>query len=103
MFLRIVKLFIYLFCLYSLLSYYFSCFAEIADGYKHCSECGAKQTTESVEKKSFSKNKKVLLGCCVGVFVIFLIVAVIGFSGTGHTNGFSKIYTGYYDDLGDMG
>ena len=44
-----------------------------------------------------------LIGCCVGVFIIFLIVAVIGLGGNDHTNGFNKIYTGYYDDLGDMG
>lgn len=71
MFLRIVKLFIYLFCLYSLLSYYCSCFAEIADGYKHCGECGAKQTTESVEKESFSKKKSVDWLLCWSICHLF--------------------------------
>ena len=68
------------------------CGAEIPDGSKHCSECGAKlandpQTipTEVVQKESFfKKNKKVLIGCCVGLLVIFFLVAI--FSNGGGNN-----------------
>ena len=76
------------------------CGAEIPDDVKFCSESGAKlvddtpvvqsesvesksiksepSKSESVEKESFfKKNKKVLIGCCAGVVVIFLIFAFI--------------------------
>lgn len=61
------------------------CGAEIPDGAKHCSECGAKvdsvpvaQSETPVEKESFfKKNKKVLIGCCIGLVVIFLLVAIL--------------------------
>ncbi|WP_405297979.1 zinc-ribbon domain-containing protein [Methanobrevibacter sp.] len=63
------------------------CGAEIPDDAKHCRECGAKlvddtpsnsTTVAPVEKESFfKKNKKVLIGCCIGLIVIFLLVAIL--------------------------
>jgi len=61
------------------------CGAEIPDDAKHCSECGANlnnnvpsNTPVAVEKESFfKKNKKLLIGCCIGLIVIFLLVAVL--------------------------
>lgn len=65
------------------------CGAEIPDGSKHCSECGAKLVNDSVnvdkdvvKKESFvRKNKKAFIGCCVGLFVIFIIIAGIAVMG----------------------
>lgn len=68
------------------------CGAEIPDDSKHCKECGASLVEDSsntkpevaqsnvVEKESFfKKNKKILIGCCIGLFVIFLLSGVATF------------------------
>ncbi len=64
------------------------CGAEIPEGAKHCQECGAKVTAPVIQSQTvveeesfFKKNKKVLIGCCVGLFVIFLLVAIFSSSG----------------------
>lgn len=61
------------------------CGAEIPDDAKHCPECGTKLVNDApvvqekhVETESFfKKNKKILLGCCVGIIIIFVIFALI--------------------------
>lgn len=59
-----------------------NCGVEIPDDANHCPECGA----EVIKKESFfQKNKKVLIGCCVGLLVIFLLVAIFT-SGDNHSN-----------------
>lgn len=61
------------------------CGAEIPDDSKHCKECGAnltekesKETPAQKNKEKMKFNKKWLVGCCIGLIVIFLIFAVIG-------------------------
>lgn len=85
------------------------CGAEIPDGSKHCGECGAKlvddkpivQQSESVEEESFfKKNKKMLFGCCIGVFIIFFIVAMMGSNCSGDV---LILYAKAFEDMGDEG
>lgn len=85
------------------------CGAEIPDDSKHCSECGAKLVEDAPvveakteEKESFFKrNKKKMIVCVIGLIIIFGIVAFL--TSDSHTNGFRKIYVGYYDDFQDKG
>lgn len=61
------------------------CGKEIPDDAKHCSECGANLNNNvpsnnpvAVEKESFfKKNKKLLIGCCIGLIVIFLLIGFL--------------------------
>lgn len=85
------------------------CGAEIPNDAKFCKECGAKivndapviQQSETSEKESFfKKNKKMLIGCCAGLLVIFLIFAFVS---DDHTTGFREISLGYDGNLTDMG
>lgn len=72
------------------------CGAEIPDDAKHCNKCGAKLVddtpvvkSEPIKEESFvQKNKKVLIGCCVGLIVIFFLFALMS-SGSDHTTGVS--------------
>lgn len=75
------------------------CGVEIPDDSKHCPECGAKLVTEAqvmdtvvtVEKESFFKrNKKLLIGCCVGLFVVFLLLGVASLLVDGDSNSHSE-------------
>lgn len=75
------------------------CGAEIPDDSKHCKECGADLSEESSneviaqEKKGIleGSNKKYLIGCCIGLIVIFLLVGVATLSNdASKTNSTSK-------------
>ena len=69
------------------------CGAEIPDESNHCPKCGASLAnetpviqTETVQKESFfKKNKKILIGCCIGLIVIFLLVAILSNGGDHNT------------------
>ena len=60
------------------------CGAEIPDDSKHCKECGANLSEESSNEVNAPKkkgilegsNKKYIIGCCIGLIVIFLLVGV---------------------------
>ncbi len=63
------------------------CGAEIPDDSKHCKECGANLTGDSskedtVQKKGIleGSNRKYIIGCCVGLIVIFLLVGIASLS-----------------------
>lgn len=86
------------------------CGAEIPDDSKHCKECGANliedeskennaqiNEEKSKEKKKF--NKKWLIGCCIGIIIIFGVVAYM--SNSSDVDG--KIYNGLYKALSDDG
>lgn len=83
------------------------CGAEIPDGSKHCSECGAKLVddkpiVQQSEKESFfKKNKKVLIGCCVGLFIIFLLIAILSNGGSG-SDVDNELYNGIRGSLEDL-
>ena len=86
------------------------CGAEIPDDAKHCPDCGAKLVNDTpvvqenhAEKESFfKKNKKVLIGCCVGIIVIFVIVALIS-SGSNRTDVDTDLASGIQNVLEDAG
>ena len=68
------------------------CGAEIEDNSKHCPECGAKLSNDSAnelevlkEEKRKKSNRKWLIGCAVGLIVVFGIVALMG-SGSNTSN-----------------
>lgn len=61
------------------------CGAEIQNDSKHCKECGAninetesKETSAQKNKEKSKFDKKWIIGCCIGLIVIFLLVAIIG-------------------------
>lgn len=86
------------------------CGAEIPNDAKHCPDCGAKLVNdtpivqeERVEKESFfKKNKKVLIGCCIGIIVIFVIIALIT-SGSNQTDVDNDLSSGIQSVLEDAG
>lgn len=86
------------------------CGAEIPDDAKHCPDCGAKLVNDTpvvqenhAEKESFfKKNKKVLIGCCVGIIVIFVIVALIS-SESNRTDVDTDLASGIQNVLEDAG
>lgn len=84
------------------------CGTEINDDSKYCPKCGTKlvnetsvPSTEPISEKSFfKKNKKILIGCCIGLIVIFLLVA---FLSSDKVLDAERLYLKFYDDLGDEG
>ena len=72
----IIDILIFMFCK--------ECGAEIPDDSKHCKECGANLSEESSNEVNAPKkkgilegsNKKYIIGCCIGLIVIFLLVGV---------------------------
>ena len=61
------------------------CGAEIPDDSKHCKECGANlnenaQKEVKTEKKGLRSkiDKKMALGCCIGIIIIFGLVVLLG-------------------------
>ena len=72
------------------------CGAEIPDDSKHCKECGANLSEESSKEVTVQKkkgilegsNRKYIIGCCIGLIVIFLLVGIATHSNnSSETNG----------------
>ena len=62
------------------------CGAEIPDDSKHCKECGAELTTKGVAVRKSESNNKWIIGCCIGVVIIFLLVGALSFMGDKSSN-----------------